>query len=58
MVWIDYKKAFDGVPHCWIIKSLELIVINNKISFTKKAISYCKTSMRLRTEENIRGLEL
>ena len=19
--WIDYKKAFDGVPHEWILKS-------------------------------------
>ena len=25
--WIDYKKAFDSVPHTWIIKSLELYTI-------------------------------
>ena len=37
MAWIDYQKAFDRVPHSWIIKSLELIGINNKvILFTKK----------------------
>jgi hypothetical protein len=37
MAWIDYRKAFDRVPHSWIIKSLELIGINNKIiSFTQK----------------------
>jgi hypothetical protein len=37
MAWIDYQKAFDRVPHSCIIKSLELIGINNKvISFTKK----------------------
>ena len=36
MAWIAYQKAFDRVPHSWIIKSLELIGINNKvISFTK-----------------------
>ena len=23
-VWLDYKKAFDSVPHGWVIKSLEL----------------------------------
>jgi hypothetical protein len=35
MVWIDYQKAFDRVPHSWVIKSLELIGINNKlIAFT------------------------
>ena len=21
-VWLDYKKAFDSVPHSWIIESL------------------------------------
>jgi hypothetical protein len=37
MAWIDYQKAFDRVPHTWIIKSLELTGINNTvISFTKK----------------------
>jgi len=44
MAWIDYQKAFDRVPHSWIIKSLELIAINNKvISFTKKVMNYWKT---------------
>ena len=38
---MDYHKAFDRVPHSWIIKSLELIGINNKvILFTKKVITY------------------
>ena len=22
--WIDYKKAFDSVPHSWIIKCLQM----------------------------------
>ena len=49
MAWIDYQKAFDRVPHSWIIKSLELIGINNKIiSFTKKVMIYWKTRMCLR----------
>ena len=24
MSWIDYKKAYDMVPHSWIIECLEL----------------------------------
>ena len=24
VMWFDYKKAFDSVPHSWIIKALEL----------------------------------
>ena len=23
-IWLDYKKAFDSVPHEWLIKSLHL----------------------------------
>jgi len=58
MAWIDYQKAFVSVPRSWIIKSLELIVINNKkISFTKETMSYCKTSMCLNTGEKVRETE-
>ena len=31
MVWIDYKKAYDVVPHSWIIDCLETVGINEKI---------------------------
>jgi len=50
MAWIDYQKAFNRLPHRWIIKSLELIGINNKvILFTKKVMSCGRTRMRLHT---------
>jgi len=48
MVWIDYQKAFDRVPHSWIIKYLEMIGINtNVISFTKKVVGHWRTHMCL-----------
>jgi hypothetical protein len=54
LAWIDYQKAFDRVPHSWIIKSLELIGINNKVlSFIKKVLSYWRTRMRLHTENKL-----
>ena len=54
MAWIDYQKAFDRVPHSWIIKSLELIRINNKvISFTKKVMTCRKTRMCLHAENKL-----
>jgi hypothetical protein len=54
MVWIDYQKAFDRVPHSWIIKSLELLGINNKvISFTKKVMPHWKTRMCLHAERKL-----
>jgi len=54
MARIDYQKAFNRVPHSCIIKSLELIGINNKvILLTKKVMSYWRTSMRLHTENKL-----
>jgi len=54
MAWIDYQKVFDRVSHSWIIKSIGLIGINNKvISFTKKVMSYCRTRMHLHTENKL-----
>jgi len=58
MAWTDYQKAFDRVPHSWVIKSLELIGINNKvISFTKKVMSCWRTRMRLHTESKLTETE-
>ena len=31
MMWFDYKKAFDSVPHNWIIKALQLAKVPSKI---------------------------
>ena len=54
MAWIDYQKPFDRVPHSCIIKSLELIGINNKvISFTEKDMNYWKTRMCLHAENKL-----
>ena len=25
MVWVDFRKAYDMVPHVWIINALKLI---------------------------------
>jgi hypothetical protein len=54
MAWIDYQKAFDRVPYSWIIKSLELIGINNKvISFVKKVMPHWKTHMCLHEGQSL-----
>jgi hypothetical protein len=51
---MDYQTAFDRVPHSWIIKSLELIGINNKvIAFTKEVMTYWRTRMRLHAENGL-----
>jgi len=40
--WIDYQKAFDGIPHSWVEKSIELVGVNSKI------VRFCKLSMKKR----------
>ena len=56
MAWIDYRKVFDKVPHSWIIKSLELLGINDKVTaFTKKVMPNWKTRMYLHTENTVIG---
>ena len=37
MAWIDYKKAYDMVPHSWIINSLKMYKISDEvINFIEK----------------------
>jgi hypothetical protein len=46
MVWIDYRKAFDSVPHSWILKCLKLYRINDKIqAIIRHSMSLCKTTL-------------
>ena len=37
VVWIDFRKAYDMVPHSWILKTLELVgTARNIIELLKK----------------------
>ena len=38
--WIDYRRAFDSVPHLWLLRVLELYKVSPTI------INFLKTSMR------------
>ena len=44
VAWIDYKKAFDSLPHSWITKSLEMLGVSSNIrQFLKIAMSSWNT---------------
>ena len=46
--WIDYNKAFDSVPHSWILKCLQMYKIHPiLITFIEESISQWKTNMTL-----------
>ena len=32
MAWIDYKKAYDMVPHSWIVECLKLFGIAQNVT--------------------------
>ena len=31
MAWIDYKKAYDMVPHSWILECLKMVGVHEKV---------------------------
>ena len=46
MAWVDFRKAYDMVPHVWIIKALKLIgAALNVIAFLKSTMIDWKTEL-------------
>ena len=44
VAWIDYKKAFDSLPHSWIAKCLEIVRVSGNIrQFLRVAMASWKT---------------
>ena len=53
-IWLDYKKAFDLVPHEWLIKSLHLAKLpEDLIRATEDLTSQCSTVPHLKGEEEV-----
>ena len=38
-VWLDFQKAFDSVPHSWLIKALELAKMPTEIINAVKSLT-------------------
>ena len=50
MMWLDYKKGYDSVPHAWILESLRLAKIpENIIQAIEELISSWKTELNIPT---------
>ena len=46
MAWVDYKKAYDMVPHSWILESMKLInILESVIKFIQGSMSKWKTEL-------------
>ena len=51
MTWIDYNKAYDSVPHSWILRHMGLVgVATNITSFTEKAVKMWNTTLTINGE--------
>jgi len=55
IVWTDYQKAFDSVPHNWVKKSIELVGVNSKIvRFCKLSMEKWNTRLILKTKQEVK----
>ena len=46
MAWNDYKKAYDMIPHSWILESLELVQMSeNIVQFIRKSMKNWNTKL-------------
>ena len=46
MAWIDYKKAYDMVPHSWLLEVLEIFGVTGNISgLIEKSMATWKTQL-------------
>ena len=53
IAWIDYKKAFDSIPHSWIAKYLETFKISPVLrNFLSHSMRMWKTTLVLNNGEN------
>ena len=64
MAWIDYKKAFDMVPHWWIIECLDLFGVAENIknllvnSMEKWKVILCPENSELKLKLNLGEVEI
>ena len=62
MAWIDYKNAYDMVPHSWIIECLDLFGVAENIesllvnSMEKWRVMLCSGNSEVGVVENKRGI--
>ena len=48
MVWVDYRKAYDSVPHSWILECLEMMKAHHSLcKFMKCSMQLWKTDLTI-----------
>ena len=53
--YIDYQKAFDSVPHSWLIEVLKMYRISPElIKFIKYTMCHWRTNLNLKTKDEVK----
>jgi len=51
---IDYQRAFDSVPHSWVVMSIGLVGVKCKfVRFCKLSMDKWNTSLILKTKQEV-----
>ena len=54
MMWFDYQKAFDSIPHQWLFKSLKLVKVPTELIRSIENLSKSwSTKVELQTKEHV-----
>lgn len=54
VAWVDYRKAFDSVPHSWLLKVLKIHDINGRIvNLLQFLMRTWRTSLLIRTGDEL-----
>lgn len=54
MAWIDYQKAFDSVPHSWLLEILAIYKIHPKvIRLLKSLMTTWRTSLKMKNKSTL-----
>ena len=54
MAWVDYRKAFDSVPHSWILKVMEVYGLSRQvIQFMRYSMKSWKTTLHMTHQKGI-----
>ena len=58
MMWIDYAKAYDSVPHSWILEVLKLYKIDSVTrNFIATTMKHWMMDISLATEDGVINLD-
>lgn len=50
IAWVDYQKAFDSMPHSWILKAMEMVGVHeNIIEATRRMMQHWTTHIELKS---------